>query len=431
MTRSFSLYIHRIVKTMNENMQITKKTVCVLNTLLIEIQKKISKYITSLLLSSSRKTIGVKEIETSVRILFPSELSKELVSHGENVLSNFLNWERENIDGPVSRNTKAGLIVSVSLTEQYMRKFDQSHSNIGKHSPIFLSAILEKINKNIIKKAIDICRDDKKTTINVRHVYLSISNNRDWRNLVTDLNINIPGSGIVPFIHPSLDTNGEEKKNANSSKNLPGIVAVEKIKIIQKDGRLLIQKSPFARMVRDITKQWCKIPRFTPEFMSNFQSLVENDIVKIVESANKLVIYCNRETLTPSDITMSMHMKNHSITKHNRYTDVKTDIPGAGIRKIIHRGGVKRLSNGSIACVKNVFFRHVSNLMYVLYQCLLYDCSKTFGVKLLVNSFGLIDRPIAIQYDAKKRMKHTETSVETSEEEEKGERVRVSVSVGL
>ncbi|MHA2265858.1 MAG: hypothetical protein ACXAEN_25990, partial [Candidatus Thorarchaeota archaeon] len=251
---------------------------------------------------------------------------------------------------PVMREVRAKLIFSVSLAEKYLRGFGQIKYNIAAGAPVYLASVLEYLAAEIMEGAGNVCRDAKRTNITVRHLYLSLHNDTELSNMLNRFNVVILGGGVVPNIHPRLLV--QKPKKTIRRKKLegdakrphrwrPGTVSLREIKNYQKTSGLLVQHAPFERLVREVAGQFVADLRFTHEFMTAFQNLVEYDMVNMMNTANELCCHANRETLQVQDIDLAIRLLR--LPEHD--VEVENFIPLAAINKLAFRAGVKRIGN--------------------------------------------------------------------------------------
>jgi len=104
-----------------------------------------------------------------------------------------------------------------------------------------------------------------------------------------------------PKPEESLPTAKPRKKYRFKS----GTVSLREIKKMQTTTKLLIQHSPFKRIVKEITADFIPDIIYQKSAMEALQEAAEDYIVDIFKSANKQAKYCNRKTITVGDVKMS------------------------------------------------------------------------------------------------------------------------------
>jgi len=110
----------------------------------------------------------------------------------------------------------------------------------------------------------------------------------------------------MPAMHESSPKQGsDEIKIRKKYKFKSGTVCLREIKKIQKTTRLLIQKSPFKRLVKEITEDYTAGIIYQKNALEALQEAAEDYIIEIFKNANKQAKYGNRKTITVGDVNMS------------------------------------------------------------------------------------------------------------------------------
>ena len=86
-TDLLSIYIFKVLKSLNNDVSITKKAMSVMNSLLLDIFDKLATESRRLVKYNKTCTLGSREIQTSVRLLIPGELSKHAMTEGAKALA--------------------------------------------------------------------------------------------------------------------------------------------------------------------------------------------------------------------------------------------------------------------------------------------------------------------------------------------------------
>jgi len=115
----------------------------------------------------------------------------------------------------------------------------------------------------------------------------------------------------MPAMHDTEDILSSPKKNLDAIKIRKkyrfksGTVCLREIKKIQKTTKLLIQKSPFKRLVKEITTDYTPGIIYQRNALEALQEAAEDYIIEIFKNANKQAKYGNRKTITVGDVKMS------------------------------------------------------------------------------------------------------------------------------
>ena len=99
----------------------------------------------------------------------------------------------------------------------------------------------------------------------------------------------------------------------------PGLVALREIRRYQKSTECLIKRSPFQKLIREISQEYCICPQGpgTPSMQVRFQSTAiaalqeaaENFIVGLFEDVNLLAIHAKRLTVMSRDIRLALRIR--------------------------------------------------------------------------------------------------------------------------
>lgn len=85
-----------------------------------------------------------------------------------------------------------------------------------------------------------------------------------------------------------------------------GTVSLREIKKMQKTTKLLIQYSPFKRIIKELTQYLTKNIIYQRAAIEALQEAAEDYIIDIFKSANKQAKYGKRKTITVGDMQMSI-----------------------------------------------------------------------------------------------------------------------------
>lgn len=93
-------------------------------------------------------------------------------------------------------------------------------------------------------------------------------------------------------------------------KNLPsGIVALREIRRYQQTTELLIRKSPFQRLVREIAQEIKADLRFQSAAICALQEASEAYLVELFEQTNLNAIHAKRVTIKPKDMQLARRIR--------------------------------------------------------------------------------------------------------------------------
>ena len=309
----FETYISKVLKQISTSNGITNNAKQQLNSILCYIIKHISILTIKLTMAAKKKTISLKEIENSLILVLSGKLLENSLKEGQKSCRNISNNENNIINS--SRQNKAGIIFPPSLVEKFLRDFGSSNVMIGNLSPIFLASVLEYICFEILDLSVNYCKENKHIRIIVRDLELSVRNDYELNNLFVKLNISFLGGGVLPYIHSSLlnktkikkkKTEKNDNKENNTRRFRYGTLAIKNIKKQQKlNNCLILSKSPFEKLVRNIFKQNKNdSPKFSKDIFIVLQYFIEQYIVGLLRNSNFLAIHSGRVKLIPYDILL-------------------------------------------------------------------------------------------------------------------------------
>lgn len=357
--KSFRVYVFRILKKVRPDNYITKEAMEATDSIIRTTCSRIVDKALELTRCSGKKTVSSKEIATAVRLLFPDKNLGEMASKAEETF--LLSEEERNgkENKAQTRESRAGLILSVSAVEKYIRRSGQIGYNISSSAPVYLAGAMESLLREFLQEAGRLASDSSRTTITVRFLFLAYSNLK----LPRDNFIFLEG-GVIPDNKPT-----------------------KQIKRMQRSGNLLLQHAPFNRLVREITNTYPDTSfRFTADFFTAFQAFVESRLVSLMSRANKLAVHSGRETVYARDIALACQLFNETEQGPPR---VKTEIPEASLRHLALRAGIRRSGEDSIASYRNYMSGLVQKYLRNIITCGTYHGVHTLSTSTLLEGLGI------------------------------------------
>ncbi|XP_065841867.1 uncharacterized protein [Oscarella lobularis] len=90
----------------------------------------------------------------------------------------------------------------------------------------------------------------------------------------------------------------------------PGVKALKEIRAFQHSYHLLIRKLPFARLVKEIVKEYTRTAlRWRLRAIEALQEASEAYLVHLFEDTNLCAIHANRVTIMPKDIQLARRIR--------------------------------------------------------------------------------------------------------------------------
>ena len=100
-----------------------------------------------------------------------------------------------------TRSSRAGLQFPVGRMHRLLRKGHYAQ-RVGAGAPVYLAAVLEYLNAEILELAGNAARDNKKSRIIPRHLQLAIRNDEELNKLLSG--VTIAQGGVFPNIQSIL-----------------------------------------------------------------------------------------------------------------------------------------------------------------------------------------------------------------------------------
>nr|QBK85747.1 MAG: histone 2A-domain-containing protein [Marseillevirus LCMAC101] len=440
-TNSFQTYIHRLLKSIDPNAQIAVNTRGQLDKVADILARGLAEKARTLCIRSKKKTISPSEIYLSMDLLFPRSLAERASEKVNQAIKEYQDADKGSHTHPVRRETLAGLVFSVALSEKYLREFGASELHVGKMAPIALSAILQYVIGEILRFAINCARDLKRVIVKVRHIRLAVGNDPDISQLFQNFKIELMNGGFIPHIRREL-LPSQEKKSAQAARRrknkkgqpvdskrsrrlLPGTKAIRDIKHYQKTTECLLQRLPFETSVRGLGKEIRNKDGEEPHLLHfgggailTLQAFVEQRVTKLLNKALDCTLHRSRDSVNAKDVTLAWGMDKDSswvLFTENQLEKIGTN----GIERLARRGGVKRTSADMYPVVRSFMYSLVSMVLYKCVHIIAYRKIMTIGVfdlEVAFESFG-VNFTIPPHISKAKKSKKSEAKDDSSKDD--------------
>ena len=86
---SFNLYIYKVLKSISNDIGISKKGMTVINSLVQDMFDQFALEASRLVRSSKKSTLNQNDVEAALKLLLPSELAKHAISEGRKAVKKF------------------------------------------------------------------------------------------------------------------------------------------------------------------------------------------------------------------------------------------------------------------------------------------------------------------------------------------------------
>eukprot|EP01111_Echinosteliopsis_oligospora_P013553 TRINITY_DN4888_c0_g1_i1.p1 TRINITY_DN4888_c0_g1~~TRINITY_DN4888_c0_g1_i1.p1 ORF type:complete len:228 (-),score=35.01 TRINITY_DN4888_c0_g1_i1:109-792(-) len=213
---NLSPQIYKVLKQVHPDLGISNNAMHIIEDILGRVFQQIMEEAYKLSEINRRKTIGSREIQTSVRLVFPGELAKHGVSEGTKAVVKYLTSRRDK--GRRTKSAAAGITFSVAKIHSKMKEAIKG-KRLGESAPIYLAAVLEYLCAEVLDLAGRAAAENKRGRIIPRYIFLSISYDAELNKLIMqDQRGMILFGGISPEIMPrcmrlQFQKSGTQDKN--------------------------------------------------------------------------------------------------------------------------------------------------------------------------------------------------------------------------
>lgn len=414
-SRSFATYVQKVLKQLHPDGGMTLQAMDAVDFVLRYFTGLFAEKSRRLALRNDTKTISSNEIEAAVKLLFSGEIGKHAISEGKKALTKYSQFEttRESDKQSESGNgefkapktmkqTKAGLIFSVSLVDNsYLR---HQGVNVGQGAPVYLAAVLEYLAAEILELAGNVARDNRRTRIKVRDIFIAVENDPELHTLFREHNLVLLGTGVLPHIDQRIlesykkksakktrkttvskntDTNADGK---TSHRYRPGTVALRDIHKAQKSTRLMLCKVHIQKACKEITNASSdpsKPVMMSQEARDILHYLVEQKVVEMFAEANEWCLHSGRNTVCVQDLQMAM--RNEGVKNGCGENLLFTSPP---ITSLARRAGIYRMGGDVWTLMKDYIYTLLSRYLNSAMVVLQHQKRQSINLKVLAEALS-------------------------------------------
>ena len=198
---SYNHNMNRILKDLHSDLEITLEAKNNLSIILNVLLEKLVKQSISLLHpknfkhpgknlpEGNKKQLTVKEMTTSVRLLFPPTLRRYVLNEGDRVLKRLETSENIKTNTILS-NLKLSVPKTRNIIEQYLPKGYDMEPLVS----VFTTTVLEYILCELLELSGNNCKEDKKVRIKTEHIKKAVINDEELHSLLYEsVGISLPG----------------------------------------------------------------------------------------------------------------------------------------------------------------------------------------------------------------------------------------------
>lgn len=437
--KSFKVYIQRTLKSVLPALHITKSGLEALDSLIRTTAKQMVDRSLVLTTEGGKKTLSLPEVKASLSLTFPSELAARSDTFANNAAANFVQSEAEREKSETSekvqaqtRESRCGLIFSVSAAEKYLRLHGHNgYNHVSATAPVYLAAVLQFLTEEVIRLTGVEVATNGKITMSVRHLFLALSKDAQLSRLISTLRLVFLEGGVEPHIEEKFLEKKKRKRlnvpvvDANGVKRAhrwrPGTKTLMEIRRLQKDGDLLMQRAPFSRLIREAGSSFYNDEfRYTKDFITSLQSYVEDRLIRLMRCANKVTLHASRETVYAEDVTLTRELVEPNLVVH----EFTSSIPQAALRKMALRAGIKRYGDDSTVVYSTLVHSYVYSVMRDVVVCARLHKVQTLNTKLLLESLEM--RGVHLSINAQKRRVTNRKNTDSTETESEANSVEES-----
>ncbi len=453
---TFNTYIHKTLKEVHPGTNIAKATGMQLDVFMKIFASRIAWVAIQVAHGAGRRTVSVEDVETAVQLVLPSVLCGKALAAGSRALDSY----NSTVTGTKNKASRSGLQFPPHISEKFLRlQSSASHSagsmlSVAQGAPIYMAAVIEYIASELLELGGNQARNNKRQTINIRHLFLATSGDQEITQLLEDLNVNWLGGGVVPYVHSSLIPTKERQRKLAAKrrkirkengtiptpganrKALPGTKAMRDIHRYQKSTRLLQRKEHFKRFVKEQAvyhwdpegnradsgnadepaicgKEEGKV-HFGAGVIEYMQLFVEDQISRVFREAVRAMAHANRETVEQRDIEFVWsYIRPNGIDNH---VDVGCgELAEPGLHRLASRGGVKRISQTCYPMIRDIMAFYVSRLLFSSFLLMYRQKVKTITLHFLRRGASMISINLPIDV-IRRRVKKLVGCAEESEE---------------
>lgn len=195
-TGQFNTYIGRLLKKVSgSKTSLSRDALRPLVAIVNETLSNIAQLSSDVLLKAQKKTLGPRDVQVAVRLLFPGELAKHAVNEGQKAI---VQYKKSDVG---KKTERAGLEFSVPRVETFLRSV-MPKTRISEDAPVYAAAVIQYLLEEILELSVNAARDNKRMRIIPRHLVLVIKNDEELNKLFS--HIDIAQGGVIPNIHSPL-----------------------------------------------------------------------------------------------------------------------------------------------------------------------------------------------------------------------------------
>jgi histone H3/H4 len=175
-------YLYRVLKPVHPDMGITEEGLNETNMLIHSLAERIVLAAVKLVNGAHKKTVSSSDILSAVKLVMGDNiLSKSAERLAKDSLAKFIGAGKGTRANKISRSDQAGLLFSVSRTENVIRH--HSNMRVSANAGVLLASVLENISAQVLDTSGILCRNAKRVRLTSRCITLAINEDDDLRDI--------------------------------------------------------------------------------------------------------------------------------------------------------------------------------------------------------------------------------------------------------
>lgn len=305
-SRELESYILQILKNISPDNSMKNSAKFQFNSILKNLSQSLSEKILFLNTNSSTKTIDTKTVKNTIQIISTQDFFEKIDSFSTSILQNFNNNKSPDQKKFISRQKKADIVFPPSFFEKIIRKHS-SKTHINKEAPIYITAFMEFLCKDILLISSQICSENLKKRLSIRDIFIAINTTEHLKYIFNSLNVKFLGTGVVPSVQHDLYNDKSIRK-----KNI-----IKQIRKYQHSSSLIFSKTPFERIVRNKVLSYSENIKISKEVFNILQTYIEQKLTDFFKKVFLIISANGRIKAVSNDLYLVCSLENINIERRD------------------------------------------------------------------------------------------------------------------
>ena len=218
---SFKSYTHKVLKQVHPDTGMGSGSEELMTKITNELLFRIGEVAVDIAHHRGVSTVSSRDVQAGVRLILPGELKKHAVSEGTKAVTKYTSSNTGSKQNRISKSNRSGLEFSISRIESILRnQVLRKHNNLSQTASVYLAGVLEYLTAEILELAGNAARDNKRSRIIPRHIFLAIMNDEELGELFARQPI--LGVGTIQGIHSILNSSKKKKSQQGGAQSVRG-----------------------------------------------------------------------------------------------------------------------------------------------------------------------------------------------------------------